>query len=105
MIDEKQFLKDFREAVKTLKCKLVLDRGYRLRFFLGKHDKDGYDSIALVCVYRKQIYYPHETRKAAKLIKIRKQLFDEINRAADRHPVSYSRPLRRQLMRAAGLWK
>lgn len=102
-MDKKQFLKNFHEAVKMPRCKLALEKGW-LRFTLGGSDKDRYDPIAIVCVYLKQLYYPNELKKSAKLLKISARLCDEINRAAFRYPVYYDRNLRRQLFRAAGLW-
>lgn len=104
-MDEKGFLKELRGAAKKLRGRPFLDRDYRIRFRLGRHDKDLYDPIALVCAYKEQFYYPNETLKASRLIKVRRKLFDEINRASDRHPIRYDRRLRRKLMRAAGLWK
>ena len=48
-MDEKQFLKDLREAVKKLKCKSVLDNG-RLRFILG--DGEPHCPITLISAAR-----------------------------------------------------
>ncbi|OGF64770.1 hypothetical protein A2661_01655 [Candidatus Giovannonibacteria bacterium RIFCSPHIGHO2_01_FULL_45_24] len=106
MIDEKQFLKGLREAVRKLRCKSVLERDSRLRFRLGDGDGGRYCPITLLCVHRRQIFYnpSFEVRKAARLVKIRAALREKINHAADRYPGGYDRRLRRRIMRAAGRW-
>lgn len=106
-MNEKQFLKNLREAVRKLKPKPVLDAGCRLRFILRDGDGAKYCPITLVCIHQKGIYYSpsYEVRKAARLIKVRATLREEINRAADCNPSDYDKALRRKLMRAAGLWK
>ena len=104
-MDEKQFLKDLREAAKKLKCKSVLDNG-RLRFILG--DGEPHCPITLISAAREPaIYYSpsFQIKKAAKLNKIRAALREEINYAADLHPRGYNRKLRRQMMRAVGRWQ
>lgn len=93
-MNEKRFLKYFRKAVRETKCRFVLDDGRWIRFILPG-DKDHYDPIALVCVYLKQLYYPNELKKAAKLLKISERLCDKINRAAFRYPLYYDQKLRR----------
>ena len=106
-MNEKQFLKALREAVKELKCESVLDAGYRLRFVLRGGDGAKYCPITLVCIHQRGIYYDssYEVKKAAKLNKIRSALREEINYAADLHPRGYNRKLRRQMMRAVGRWQ
>lgn len=107
MIDEKQFLKDLRAAVRTLKCRTVLDRGCMLRFILGGGDDDKYCPITLLSAAREPaVYYnlSYEIKKAAKAAKVPALLRERINRAADRHPIRYDKELRRKLMRAAGRW-
>ena len=105
-MDEKQFLRALREAVRELKYKPVLEN-YRLRFRLSDGDGSKYCPITLVCIHQHGIYYnpSYEVRKAAKRIRIRAVLREEINRAADLHPGGYDKNLRRQLMRAAGHWQ
>lgn len=105
MIDEGQFLKDFREAVKRLKARPVLV-GEWLRFELRNGDRGRYCPITLLCIHRTMIRYDpsYEIKKAAKAVKVPARLREKINRAADRHPWGYDRNLRRRLMRAAGRW-
>ncbi len=55
-MDKKQFLQSFREAVREMKPKLVLENDHRLRFIV-RGDGIKYCPITLLCINQKGIYY------------------------------------------------